>query len=258
MSTPLLDVAGLGVTFGGVKALDGVDLRVTRGSVHGLVGPNGAGKTTLLNCVTRLVKADRGALRFDGVDLTRCAAHEIAALGISRTFQNFGLIAQLNVLENVMLGWHARHPGTLLDELARFGRRNRFEREAREQARQALARAGMSELSLRSVGSLSYGMRKGVELARADVLQPRLVLLDEPTAGLSRAEMQALAAAIARMRERSGVTVLVITHHIEFLLQVADEVTVLDLGRRIAAGPPTLLRDDPRVVAAYVGTENVE
>lgn len=258
MSAVLLDVGGLGVAFGGVRALDGVDLRVAKGSVHGLVGPNGAGKTTLLNCVTRLIQPDAGTIRFDGVDLMACAAHEMAALGISRTFQNFGLIAQLNVLENVMLGWHARHPGTLLDELLRFGRRNRFEREAREQSQQALARAGLADFSQRAVGSLSYGMRKGVELARADVLQPRLLLLDEPTAGLSRAEMQSLAGTIARMRERSGVTVLVITHHIEFLLEVADEVTVLDLGQRIAAGSPTLLRDDPRVVAAYVGTEDVE
>jgi branched-chain amino acid transport system ATP-binding protein len=251
----LLEISGLSVRFGGVAALTDVDLAVDEGSAHGLIGPNGAGKTTLLNCISRLVLPTGGSIRFTGVDLLRTPAHAIARLGIARTFQNFGLIGELSVLENVMAGMHVRHPGTLADELILFHRRNRFEHQIRKRALEALELAGLTDLAERPVGDLPYGTRKAVELARATALDPKLLLLDEPTAGLSVLEMERLRQTLQTVRRRSGVSILVITHHIEFLLGVADSVTVLDLGRRIAAGDPSLVKSDPAVIAAYIGTE---
>lgn len=176
-------------------------------------------------------------------------------MGIARTFQNFGLIGELSVLENVMAGMHARHEGGLLHELLLIPRRNRCEREIRHRVLGALEIAGLSELIDQPVSSLPYGTRKAVELARAIAVDPQLLLLDEPTAGLNTLEMDRLRQTLGTVRERTGVTILVITHHIEFLLGIADTVTVLDLGHRIACGPPSLVNTDPKVIAAYVGTE---
>ncbi|WP_326535692.1 ABC transporter ATP-binding protein [Pseudorhodoferax sp.] len=252
----LLDIAGLSVRFGGVQALADVDLQVRQGAIHGLIGPNGAGKTTLLNCISRLVEPQAGSMRFAGTDLLRCRPWQIAGAGIARTFQNFGLVGELSVLDNVMAGMHAVHPASLLDELVRPGRRRRAEDSVRTRALEALGLMDLLPLADRPVGALPYGLRKNVELARAIATQPRLVLLDEPTAGLSHHDMQALHATLSAWRRRGEFTVLVITHHIEFLLAIADEVTVLDLGRTIARGVPSLVRSDPAVVRAYVGTED--
>ena len=179
----------------------------------------------------------------------------IDRLGISRTFQNLGLVASLSVLENVMVGVHARHQGGLLDELLLIPRRIRREREARARAWAALELAGLTGIADQPAAGLPYGTRKAVELARACAAAPKLLLLDEPTAGLNRLEMDQLRDTLGTLRRATGVTVLVITHHVEFLLGVADEVTVLDLGRRIAFGEPSLVKTDPKVIEAYIGTE---
>ncbi len=255
MTDHLLEIQGLSVQFGGVRALSEVDLLVRPQSVHGLIGPNGAGKTTLLNCITRLVRPTAGSIRLAGVDLLTAPPHAIAGKGIARTFQNFGLIGELSVLENVMAGMHARHPGGLLEEMLLLGRRNRHEREARTRALASLAFTGLSDVADRLVASLPYGVRKAVELARAIAIEPRLLLLDEPTAGLNEAEMERLRRTLRELQRSTDVTILLITHHVEFLLGIADAVTVLDLGRRIAFGDPSLVKTDPQVVAAYIGTE---
>lgn len=255
MTDHLLEIQGLSVQFGGVTALSGVDLLVRPQSVHGLIGPNGAGKTTLLNCITRLVRPTAGSIRLAGADLLAAPPHAIAGMGIARTFQNFGLIGELSVLENVMAGMHARHPGGLLEEMLLLGRRNRHEREARTRALESLAFTGLSDVADRLVVSLPYGVRKAVELARAIAIDPRLLLLDEPTAGLNEAEMERLRRTLRELQRSTDVTILLITHHVEFLLGIADAVTVLDLGRRIAFGDPSLVKTDPEVVAAYIGTE---
>ena len=255
MNGMLLDVQNLTVRFGGVAALTDVGLAVRTGTAHGLIGPNGAGKTTLLNAITRLVRPTSGSIVFDGHDLGGVAPHDIARLGISRTFQNLGLVASLSVLENVMVGVHARHQGGLLDELLLIPRRIRREREARARAWAALELAGLTGIADQPAAGLPYGTRKAVELARACAAAPKLLLLDEPTAGLNRLEMDQLRDTLGTLRRATGVTVLVITHHVEFLLGVADEVTVLDLGRRIAFGEPSLVKTDPKVIEAYIGTE---
>lgn len=255
MTEPLLAASGLSVSFGGVAALSDIELKVDTGSIHGLIGPNGAGKTTLLNCISRLVSPRAGTLRFAGADLLALAPWQIAGAGIARTFQNFGLVPELSVLDNVMAGMHAVHPGTLLDELVRVRRRNLNEAAMRQRALETLTVLGLEPVAERPVASLAYGIRKSVELARAAACHPRLLLLDEPTAGLSRADMDALRHTLMSLRSRSDMTILVITHHIEFLLAIADAITVLDLGRTIAQGHPSLVRSDPAVIRAYVGTD---
>ncbi|MGF7161562.1 branched-chain amino acid transport system ATP-binding protein [Rhodoligotrophos appendicifer] len=248
-----LEVEGISLRFGGVVALQDVTFGVRQGAVHGLIGPNGAGKTTLLNCISRIVEPQSGAIRFGTQNVLKVHPENIAHLGIARTFQNFGLIGGLTVRDNVMAGLHSVHPCRLMDELVLLGRRNRFEREMRVRAEEALQRTGLVEIADQEVSSLSYGMRKAVELARAMAVEPKLLLLDEPTAGLNAGEMNTLRDRLLALRAEAALTIIVITHHLEFLAGVADAVTVLDLGRTIASGTPAEVQADPRVIAAYIG-----
>jgi ABC-type branched-subunit amino acid transport system ATPase component len=249
----LLELRGVAVHFGGVKALEAVDLCIAPGQIHGLIGPNGAGKTTLLNVICRIVRPSAGELHYQGRDLLPQRPERLAALGIGRTFQNLALMDDATVLDNVMIGLHAHRPGGLVDELLLVARGLRRERAARTAALQALETLGIAQLADAPVQRLSYGQRKMVELARAWVGRPRLLLLDEPTAGLNSNEIERLRETLARIRASEDLTVLVITHHIEFLVGLADAVTVLDLGRSIMAGSPDEVRRDPRVIEAYLG-----
>lgn len=257
MSGPeaLLQIEAMSVRFGGVVALDEVDLTVEAGSIHGLIGPNGAGKTTLLNAISRLVEPSGGSLRFAGNDMLSYRPHQITPLGVARTFQNLGLIEESSVLDNVLVGLHTVHQGTLFDDLVRFWRRNRIEAEMRQRALRMLSLVGLEEVALTPVRQLAYGIRKNTELARACVGRPKLLMLDEPTAGLNSTEMERLAKLLARLNREEGLTILVITHHVEFLLELAHVATVLDLGRRIAHGTPQEVRNNPDVITAYIGTD---
>lgn len=249
----LLNLESIAVRFGGVHALDGVNLAVDQGHIHGLIGPNGAGKTTLLNVICRIVVPNGGTLAYAGRDLLSARAVELSSLGISRTFQNLALIDDATVLDNVLIGLHAHRPGGLMDELVFVRRGRRHEREARDVALAALDQVGLSPLALTPASRLSYGQRKMVELARAWVGRPKLLLLDEPTAGLNASEIGQLRDTLLRVRATSDLTVLVITHHVEFLVGMADAVTVLDLGKTIATGTPDQVRQDSRVIEAYIG-----
>lgn len=253
--TGLLEIDGLSVAFGGVKALTDVSMTVTTGTVHGLIGPNGAGKTTLLNAISRLVPPDRGAIRFDGQDLLAAQPDQIAGFGISRTFQNFGLIPEFSVRDNVTCGYHCRHKAHIVDEFLMPWRRNAFEREASAQVGRVLHATGLDIVADQPVSGLSYGLRKAVELARGMVAAPRLLLLDEPTAGLTSPDMIRLRETLDQFRRDSDLTIVVITHHLEFLTEIADTVTVLDLGRVIASGTPAEVQKDRNVIRAYIGEE---
>jgi ABC-type branched-subunit amino acid transport system ATPase component len=251
--TPLLDLRQVAIRFGGVTALDGVDLAVASQEIHGLIGPNGAGKTTLLNVICRIARPNAGAACYAGQDLLRVEPQRLAALGISRTFQNLALIDDASVIDNVLIGLHAHRPGGLIDELVCIRRGRRRERAAHETAMSALAPLGLQNHAHTPAGRLSYGQRKMVELARAWVAKPRMLLLDEPTAGLNGGEIEQLSQTLLSARALDRLTILVITHHIEFLVGMADRVTALDLGKTIAAGTPDEVRSDQRVIDSYIG-----
>jgi branched-chain amino acid transport system ATP-binding protein len=252
---PLLEVRGVGVQFGGVHALRGISLCVSAGAVHGLIGPNGAGKTTLVNCIGRVIRPVAGAIDFCGVDLLAHEAHDLRDLGIARTFQNLALMDDATVLDNVRVGIATRGGLSRVHDYLPTPMRRRLDRQDRDAALAALESLSLADHAQSLAGELPYGVRKTVEIARALCAQPRLLMLDEPTAGLNPSEMDALASVVHGLRVRGDLTVLLITHHIEFLLDVADHLTVLDLGTVIADGAPDLVHSNARVRAAYLGLE---
>ena len=252
-ASPLLEIAGLGGHFGGIVALQDVSFRIARGRIVGLIGPNGAGKTTLFNCLSRLYRPARGDIRLNGRSLGRCKASDIAALGVGRTFQASTLFSSMSVLDNVKVGAHARGRGSpLLDALTLPSQR------AEEHVLDLASRAMLAFVGLENdVGdpaeSLPLGARKRVELARALVGKPQLLLLDEPAGGLNHEEVEALGALIRSVRDRFGVTVLLVEHHMGLVMSLSDQVVVLNFGRVIADGPPDAVRADPAVAEAYLG-----
>ncbi len=252
-ASPLLSVRGVTVRFGGIVALDGVSFDVQPGQVCGLIGPNGAGKTTLFNCMSRLYQYQAGDILYEGKSITATPTHEIAGLGMGRTFQNLAMFRTMPVLDNVMVGAHCRSSSGFLSSALRLPRVAAEERRLRERAASILDDLGLTAFANRPVGDLPFGVQKRVEFARALAAEPKLLMLDEPAAGLNHEELGELARLICDARDRLKLTVLLVEHHMSLVMSVSDHIVALNFGRKIAEGTPAHIQAHPDVIAAYLG-----
>lgn len=252
----MLEVHGLSRYFGGLPALDQVSLEVARGSITALIGPNGAGKSTLVNCITGVLAGDSGKVVFDGVSIESMPAHKITGLGIARTFQNLRVFPKMTVLENIMCGLTIKANQSFLAAMLKLPSLVHQERNLQLRAADMLDLFGLQDKSNQQMGMLSYGDKKRVEMARAFVSDPRLVLLDEPVAGLNVEETAEISGLILRMK-RTGFTILLIEHDMDLVMTISDTVVVLDSGKCIARGTPEQVRNNPVVLEAYLGKMSV-
>jgi len=248
----LLEVRGLVKRFGGVVAINGLDMTVERGHIHALIGPNGSGKTTLLNVVSGLYRGDGGSVRFDGGEIAGLAPYVVAKRGIARTFQNIRLFGHLSVLENVMIGAHVHGRINLASALWPFGAAAREDRETVEKALALLSFVGLAGAKDAEARSLPYGEQRKLEIARALAVEPRLLLLDEPAAGMNPAETDELVTLLHAICER-GITLLLIEHDMNLVMSVSNAITVLNFGTHIAEGSADEVARNPDVIAAYLG-----
>lgn len=254
MSSALLEVRGLAKQFGGITAIRSVDLNIAQGSVHAIIGPNGAGKTTVFNCIAAYLAPSAGLILLDGKRIDGLPAHRVARHGVARTYQNVRLFASMSALENVLVGQHLHLHASLVSIVLGLRGSREEERQAREQAQSLLTFVGLGERAEHLASALPYGDQRRLEIARALATRPRLLLLDEPAAGMNPAEGVALVRLIERIRTELGITVLLIEHHMRVVMAVAERISVFERGAVLAEGTPAEIRADERVIAAYLGS----
>jgi branched-chain amino acid transport system ATP-binding protein len=249
----LLRTEHLDMRFGGLLALEDLNLAVPAGGLYGLIGPNGAGKTTVFNLISGFVRPTSGLVLMDGTDVTTEPPHRLTALGIARTFQNIRLFAELSVLDNVLVGYHCRSRANWIEAILRLPRYRREAKAHRGKALGLLEEVGLADAATLPAGTLPYGHQRRLEIARALATGPRILLLDEPAAGLNPAETQKLIEFIREIKERYNLTIMVIEHNLRLVMGLCQHLTVLDHGLTIAAGPPSEVKRNPQVIRAYLG-----
>ena len=256
MATPVLEMQNVEKNFGGVRAIDNFSVTLEPGKIHGLIGPNGAGKTTIFNNITGIYAPNSGKIIFNGTDITGSAPHRVAQLGIGRTFQNIRLFSNLSVLSNVVIASNLDATYNLADAMFKTKKYKEREKHLEEKAMDLLEVVGLADKANEQASSLPYGHQRKLEIARAMALDPKLLLLDEPAAGMNPNETEELMHTIRSVRDQFGVAILLLEHDMNFVMGICEEITVLDYGRVIARGDGKTIRNNPKVIAAYLGGDD--
>ncbi len=251
----ILEAKSMTRRFGGLVAVNNVSFTVNEHEIFGLIGPNGAGKTTLFNLITAFIPLSSGELRYQGANISRLRPHQIANLGIARTFQNIRLFGELSALENIVIARHLHNTSNVLTGVLGLPRARREEKKSRRKALELLEMVGLSDRADEKAKNFAYGDQRRLEIARALALEPQILLLDEPAAGMNPNEKQQLSEFIRSLREQFNLTIVLIEHHVPLVMGLCDRIAVLDFGQLIALGEPAVVRNNPAVIEAYLGNE---